>query len=74
MLPPFLENSKNIPFDRFIYSLGIKGIGETGSKLMANYFETPQKMLLQNFEDFANQDGIGDVTAAEIISFFDNDL
>ena len=39
---------------------------------MANYFETPQKMLLQNFEDFANQDGIGDVTAAEIISFFDN--
>ena len=67
-----LENSKNITFDRFIYSLGIKGIGETGSKLMANYFETPQKMLLQNFEDFANQDGIGDVTAAEIISFFDN--
>ncbi len=74
-----LEARKTISFERFIYALGIKHVGETGSKVLASYFKTIQNMIdkmiiaqdiaSQEFADFANQDGIGDVTASEIVKF-----
>ncbi len=77
-----LESAKNIRFDRFLYALGIKHIGEKNAKLLAQYFENPKKMLeimkiaqnllSQEFIDFANQDRIGDLTAIEIVNFFND--
>lgn len=65
-----IENSKNIKLHRFLYSLGIPEVGEVTAKILANEFS--------NFDDIRNApeyklkqiDGIGDVMAHEITSFF----
>lgn len=59
---------KVISFERFIYSLGITGVGITGAKLIANFFETFENFL-QNPEKTIEIDGIGEKIATEIQEF-----
>ena len=38
-----IEKSKDIALDRFIYSIGIRHIGQENGKILANFFKTPDK-------------------------------
>ena len=75
-----INKSKNIVLDRFIYSIGIRHIGQENAKILANFFKNSQnfselftskkrKDILKNLEDL---DGIGETQIRSIEDFFSN--
>jgi len=75
-----IEKAKNITLSRFIYSLGIRHIGEQNAKLLAREFVTAQNFLdsmealcvedSKIYELLNNLEGIGDKILVDIIHFF----
>lgn len=64
--------SKHTELYRFIYSLGIKEIGLQTSKNISKEFGTLEKISEASLEDFLSIEDIGDIAAANLISFFLN--
>ena len=71
-----IESKREINFDRFIYSLGIRHIGMENSKIIANFIKEPSKFFKlsenKSFNDLLNIDGIGQTQISSLISFFNN--
>ena len=71
-----IESKREINFDRFIYSLGIRHIGMENSKIIANFIKEPSKFFKlsenKSFNDLLNIDGIGQTQISSLISFFKN--
>ena len=72
-----IEAKKKITFEKFIYSLGIRHIGQENAKLIAMHLKDPKNFLSlnddKNFKDLSNIDGIGNVQINSIKNFFSND-
>ncbi len=75
-----INKSKNIILDRFIYSIGIRHIGQENAKILANFFKNSKKFeelfltkkrkdILKNLDDL---DGIGETQIKSIEDFFSN--
>tara|TARA_B100000929_G_scaffold291066_1_gene287690 strand:+ start:7732 stop:9756 length:2025 start_codon:yes stop_codon:yes gene_type:complete len=75
-----INKSKNIVLDRFIYSIGIRHIGQENAKILGHFFKKSKKFselfstkkrkdILTNLEDL---DGIGDTQVKSIEDFFSN--
>ncbi len=75
-----INNSKKIILDRFIYSIGIRHVGQENAKILASFFKTDKKFselfnqkkrkdILNNLYDL---DGIGDTQVKSIEDFFSN--
>jgi DNA ligase (NAD+) len=62
--------SKAIPFERVLFGLGIRYVGETVAKKLARYFETLEKLEAASLEDLLNVNEIGERIAQSIIAFF----
>ncbi len=73
-----IEEKKNIPLNRFIYSLGIRHIGLEGAKLISKNLKTSINFLKlnndQNLKDLENLDGIGETQIKSIKKFFSNKI
>ena len=73
-----IEQSKNITLDKFIFSLGIRHIGQENAKLLAQYFSDKKNFLKLtnnfNYSSIANIDGIGDTQIKSLKKFFKNNL
>jgi len=67
-----INASKQISLSNFIYSLGIRGVGEETSKIIANYFGDIDLFRKANLESLLNIDGVGDKIAEDIFIFFKN--
>jgi len=71
-----IEEKKKISLDRFIYSLGIRHIGQENSKLIARHLKTPINFFKlpngTNIESLSNIDGIGETQIQSIKKFFLN--
>ncbi len=71
-----IEKSKNISFDKFIYSIGIRHIGIENAKLIAEYSKSINYFLeiieKKNIGQFINIDGIGETQINSIEKFFKN--
>ncbi|MCK4663408.1 MAG: NAD-dependent DNA ligase LigA [Bacteroidales bacterium] len=65
-----IKKSINVPFPRVLYALGIRYVGETVAKKLANYFNSIEKLSNANFEELIEVDEIGDRIAESIILFF----
>ncbi len=72
-----IEEKKKISLSRFIYSIGIRHIGQENAKLLSktlkkvdNFFDLSNK---NNFEELLNIDGIGDTQIKSIQEFFSNE-
>jgi DNA ligase (NAD+) len=65
-----IEASKNIPFERVLFALGIRFVGETVAKKLAEHFGAIEKLQLATFEDLIAVDEIGDKIAESIILYF----
>ena len=65
--------SKAIPFERVVYALGIRFVGETSAKLLARRFKTMEELESATLEQLTDVDGIGEVMANSIISWFRNE-
>lgn len=68
-----LELSKKVPFERVLYALGIRYVGEVGAKKLARYFKNIEAISHAEIEELAMVEDIGEKTAASIYEFF-NDI
>lgn len=62
--------SKQIPFERVLYGIGIRYVGETVAKKLARQFKSIDAIMGASFEELIAADEIGDKIAESIISFF----
>ncbi len=66
-----IEDSKKIPFHRFIYALGIEYIGEETAADLASHFDNLKKLKKANESDLEEIEDIGEVAAKSISNWFD---
>ncbi len=64
--------SKKIPFERVLFGLGIRYVGETVAKKLAKHFENIDNILNSDFEELISVDEIGEKIANSIIEFSKN--
>lgn len=69
-----IEKSKDIPFERVLFALGIRFVGETVAKKLAKYFKNIDSILNASFEELIAADEIGERIAQSIIAFSNNPL
>ncbi len=67
-----VENSKNIPFERVLYALGIRYVGETVAKKLAKHYKNIDKLSQASLMDLVLVDEIGERIAQSVIDFFEN--
>jgi len=65
-----IEKSKNTTLPRFIYSLGIREVGEATALSLANYFGDLKKLQTADLETLQSVPDVGPVVAANIVNFF----
>ena len=65
-----LEASKNIPFERVLFGLGIRYVGETVAKVLVKHFKTIDRIIIADMETMISVDEIGDKIAESIIFYF----
>jgi DNA ligase (NAD+) len=65
-----IEASKGIPFERVLYALGIRFVGETVAKKLARHFGTIDSIEKASVEELIQVPEIGDIIAASVVSFF----
>lgn len=67
-----IENSKTIPFERVLYALGIRYVGETVAKKLAKHYKSIDAIAQASIMDLILVDEIGDKIAQSVVQFFDN--
>ncbi len=69
-----IENSKRITLDKFLYSLGIRFIGEVNSEILANEFKNINSLIksVKNLKNLKNVDGLGPKAISSIYNYFTN--
>ena len=65
-----LEESKQVPFERVLYGLGIRCVGETVAKRLVSAFHSMEQLEQASFEDLTAVDEIGERIARSIIAYF----
>ncbi|MBC5631848.1 NAD-dependent DNA ligase LigA [Parabacteroides hominis] len=65
-----LEESKQVPFERVLYGLGIRFVGETVAKRLVSAFHSMDQLGQASFEDLIAVDEIGERIARSIIAYF----
>jgi DNA ligase (NAD+) len=65
-----VEASKQIPFERVLFALGIRYVGETVAKKLAKHYKTISALANASREDLVNVDEIGETIAESVIEFF----
>ncbi|CAL2083581.1 DNA ligase [Tenacibaculum dicentrarchi] len=68
-----IEKSKEIPFEKVLFALGIRFVGETVAKKLAKHFKSIDKLMTADLETLISVDEIGD-RIAESITEFSNDV
>ncbi|MBR5730287.1 MAG: NAD-dependent DNA ligase LigA [Prevotella sp.] len=67
-----IDASRQVPFERVVFALGIRFVGETSGKLLARHFKNIDALKKASLEDLMEVEGIGEVMAKSIISYFHN--
>lgn len=67
-----IEASKTTTFNKFIYGLGIRNVGENTSKTLAGLYKNPQALSEATVSELSNIKDIGPITAESIFAFFNN--
>lgn len=65
-----IEASKQVPFERVVFALGIRFVGETTAKLLARSFKNIDALKDATLEQLLDVDGVGQVIAESIIRYF----
>ncbi|RZJ35348.1 MAG: NAD-dependent DNA ligase LigA [Flavobacterium sp.] len=68
-----IEKSKEIPFERVLYALGIRYVGETVAKKLARHYGNIDRLMEASFEELTTVDEIGERIAKSVIGFFENE-
>ena len=68
-----IERSKEVPFERVVFALGIRFVGETSARLLARHFKTMDALMAASLDDLQEVEGIGEVMARSIVGYFQSD-
>ncbi len=68
-----IQKSKEVPFERVVFALGIRFVGETSARLLARHFKSMDALMNAGLEELQEVEGIGEVMAKSIISYFHNE-
>ncbi len=67
-----VEASKKIPFERVLFGLGIRYVGETVAKKLAKAYKNIDSLMMANMLDLVAVDEIGERIAESVVDFFGN--
>ena len=67
-----INESKKVPFERVVFALGIRFVGETSAKLLARHFKNIDALMNATQEELTEVEGVGDVIAKSVIGYFQN--
>jgi DNA ligase (NAD+) len=65
-----IEQSKQVPFARVLYALGIRHIGETTARVVAEAFGTIEALASATREDLMQVNGFGEIMAESVVAYF----
>ena len=68
-----IQESKLVPFERVLFALGIRYVGETVAKKLARYFKSLDKLMEANLETLVAVDEIGERIAESVVEYFQNE-
>ena len=68
-----IEQSKEVPFERVLFALGIRFVGETSARLLARHFKSMDALMAATMEELQEVEGIGEVMAKSITDYFHNE-
>ncbi len=67
-----IKASVNVPFERVVFALGIRFVGETSARLLARHFKTMDALANATLQDLQEVEGVGEVIAGSVVAFFHN--
>lgn len=67
-----IEASKEVPFDRVLFALGIRFVGRVAARQIAQHFRSMERLRTASADDLLEVEGIGAVIANSIVSFLSN--
>lgn len=65
-----IEKSKSVPLERFLYALGIDGVGKVAAKDLAKAFKSVEKLKTATAEELLALEDVGEITAEAIVGWF----
>ena len=66
-----LQASKEVPFERVLFALGIRYVGEVGARKLARYFQNIDALMAAGTDELAQVEDVGEVTARAVSEWFD---
>jgi len=67
-----LDKSKKIPFERVLFALGIRYVGQTVSKNLANEYKSIDNLISKTYDELIMVDEIGERIAKSVVDFFND--
>lgn len=67
-----IEASKSVPFERVVFALGIRFVGEISAKMLARHFRDIHSLMNASLQQLIAVDGVGEVIAGSVINYFRN--
>ena len=64
--------SRQVPFERVVFALGIRFVGETSARLLARHFKTMDALQNASMQELMEVEGVGEVIAKSVIAYFHN--
>ena len=68
-----IDTSQSVPFQRVLFALGIRFVGETVAKKLVEHFENIGRLMQADFEELISVNEIGEKIAGSILEYFKND-
>lgn len=68
-----IADSVEVPFERVVFALGIRFVGEIAAKALARHFKSMDALASASLEDMLQINGIGVVIAESVIRYFANE-
>lgn len=68
-----IRDSVKVPFERVVYAIGIRFVGETTARLIARRFRTMDALMNATVEQLLEVDGVGEVIAKSVVGYFQNE-
>ena len=65
-----IKASVEVPFERVVFALGIRLVGETSAKILARHFKNIDALMNATIDQLTQIDGIGEVMAKSVITYF----
>ena len=67
-----IKASTQVPFERVVFALGIRFVGETSARLLARHFKTMDALQNASLQDLQEVEGVGEVIAKSVVAYFHN--